>query len=71
MEEVNKNTELNDTDKKLHISDVSDSYISLKEFDLAFDFLWGKDDMKEYVRKVIQHDDTSIFRIIRKYRDIK
>ena len=25
MEEVNKNIELNDTDKKLHISDVSDS----------------------------------------------
>lgn len=25
MEEVNKNTEPNDTDKKLHISDVSDS----------------------------------------------
>ena len=25
MEEVNKNTELNDTDKKLHISDVSTS----------------------------------------------
>ena len=25
MEEVNKCTELNDTDKKLHISDVSDS----------------------------------------------
>ena len=25
MEEVNKNTELNDTDKKLHISDVSES----------------------------------------------
>ena len=23
MEEVNKNTELNDTDKKLHISDVN------------------------------------------------
>lgn len=23
MEEVNKNTELNDTDKKLHISDIS------------------------------------------------
>jgi ribosomal protein L11 methylase PrmA len=28
MEEVNKNTELNDTDKKLHISDVSCSSIS-------------------------------------------
>jgi hypothetical protein len=26
MEKVNKNTELNDIDKKLHISDVSDSY---------------------------------------------
>jgi hypothetical protein len=26
MEEVNKNTELNDTDKKLHISDVSYSF---------------------------------------------
>jgi hypothetical protein len=26
MEEVDKNTELNDTDKKLHISDVGDSY---------------------------------------------
>jgi hypothetical protein len=26
MEEVNKNTELDNTDKKLHISDVSDSY---------------------------------------------
>ena len=25
MEEVNKNTELENTDKKLHISDVSDS----------------------------------------------
>jgi len=25
MEEVNKNTELNDIDKKLHISDVSES----------------------------------------------
>jgi hypothetical protein len=25
MKEVNKNTEVNDTDKKLHISDVSDS----------------------------------------------
>lgn len=25
MEEVNKNTELDNTDKKLHISDVSDS----------------------------------------------
>ena len=28
MEEVDKNTELNDTDKKLHISDVSCSSIS-------------------------------------------
>jgi hypothetical protein len=26
MEEVNKNTEFNDTDKKLHISDVSCSF---------------------------------------------
>ena len=32
MKEVNKNTELNDTDKKLHISDVSDSLFNrLKE----------------------------------------
>ena len=29
MEEVNKNTELENTDKKLHISDVSCSYIDL------------------------------------------
>lgn len=30
MEEVNKNTEFNDTDKKLHISDVSDGKKSIK-----------------------------------------
>ena len=31
MEEVNKNTEVNDTDKKLHISDVSDSKLQKLE----------------------------------------
>jgi len=31
MEEVNKNTELDNTDKKLHISDVSDSKLSKDE----------------------------------------
>ena len=30
MEEVNKNTELNDTDKKLHISDVMNSKSELQ-----------------------------------------
>jgi len=33
MEEVNKNTEVDNTDKKLHISDVSDSISFKKEFD--------------------------------------
>jgi len=32
MEDVNKNTELNDTDKKLHISDVSCSNLTLEEY---------------------------------------
>jgi len=31
MEEVNKNTELDNTDKKLHISDVSDSKLQKLE----------------------------------------
>lgn len=31
MEKDNKNTELNDTDKKLHISDVSCSSISMED----------------------------------------
>jgi hypothetical protein len=31
MNKDNKNTELNDTDKKLHISDVSCSYISRED----------------------------------------
>jgi len=32
MEEVNKNTELENTDKKLHISDVSDSKLTHDDF---------------------------------------
>lgn len=35
MEEVSKNTELNDTDKKLHISDVSGSYCEWKRCDFG------------------------------------
>lgn len=33
MNKNNKNTELNDTDKKLHISDASDSISFKKQFD--------------------------------------
>lgn len=36
MEEINKNTELNDTDKKLHISDVIDSKM-LESFYTGYD----------------------------------
>ena len=42
MEEVNKNTELNDTDKKLHISDVSCSF-----YDFAKNYIKIKDGVNE------------------------
>ena len=46
MEEVNKNTEVDDTDKKLHISDVSSSTdlnhkCSIEELNFFFSFLCG------------------------------
>lgn len=41
MKEVNKNTELSDTDKKLHISDVSCSVCGLvKNSSIGHSFTW-------------------------------
>ena len=73
MEEVNKNAELENADKKLHISDVSDSYISVNEFELAYNFLMDNmdSDKRAYIRKVLFCNDESIIRIIRKYRECK
>lgn len=53
MEEVNKNTELDNPDKKLHISDVSDSDFILSEIRTILkkkeeDMLWY---IKEYFTK--------------------
>ena len=53
MEEVNKNTELDKPDKKLHISDVSDSDFILSEIRTILkkkeeDMLWY---IKEYFTK--------------------
>ena len=59
--------------KKLNISDVSDSYISVNEFQLAYDFLMDNmdSDKREYIRRVLFCNDESISRIIRKYRECK
>lgn len=42
MEEVNKNTELNNTDKKLHISGVISSFTDVKVGTIVKDFMNDK-----------------------------
>ena len=59
MEEVNKNTELNDTDKKLHISDVMNS-ITLNKLEIWLintlkwdinDILIAREQKNEFVKE--------------------
>jgi hypothetical protein len=44
MEEVNKNKELNDTDKKLHISDVRQRLIN--HIEIRINYFSGGEEMK-------------------------
>ena len=57
MEEVNKNAELNDTDKKLHISDVKQRCIDFVEWCMrekytyyfnGKEWMWGHSRKQEY-----------------------
>ena len=48
MKEVNKNTELNDTDKKLHISDVIASCSREKIDSLMKEILWEMSEIEEH-----------------------
>jgi hypothetical protein len=68
MEEVNKNTELNDTDKKLHISDVSGSLLvplktlqnwidSLDSLEWTLNHRIGvKEEMEEFLKNYKNND---------------
>ena len=60
MEEVNKNKELDNTDKKLHISDVSVSlYTEDEAKELAYKILWKS---TPYAYKIFADRDTFEYR---------
>jgi hypothetical protein len=61
MEEVNKNTEFNDTDKKLHISDVSCRICGNQTFK-NWNILYGKELIKddEFLHKSYRNIYTKV-----------
>ncbi len=48
-------------------------YISGSEFREAFDYLWNNqnNEIKEYFKILLFNNDTSIARVIKKYRELK
>jgi hypothetical protein len=57
MEEVNKNTKLDNTDKKLHISDDSDS--DFKFMEIKTILKKKEDDMLWYIKEYFTEDEIN------------
>ena len=65
MEKINKNTEVNDTDKKLHISDVSCSFLhTTGGFEQSFKWLIENGYSEDVMKKILYNGGSLVVQII-------